>query len=186
VLFAPVPAGVVLAVHRSPVHEVAKDAEDAIALVVGHGVDGDAHAGATVQHRSRVRRGEVGPNLRQVHLLHGELHDELRLDGFDVAPGRMGENVTTSGIALLELPTGALLHLGATAVVEVAGLRNPCWQLDTIQRGLMAACLGKDERGMLVRKAGVMGVVRSGGGVSPGDVIEVEHPAGRHRRLKPV
>ncbi len=167
-------------------HEVAKDAEDEITLVVGHGVVGDAHAGATVQHRSRVRRGEVGPNLRQVHLLHGELHDELRLTGFDVAPGRMGENVTTSGIALLELPTGALLHLGATAVVEVAGLRNPCWQLDTIQSGLMAACLGRDGRGSIVRKAGVMAVVRDGGQVRPGDVIEVELRRGESNKTVDV
>ena len=178
--------GVVVAVHRSPVHEVAKDAQDHIALVAGHGVEGDAHAGAMVQHRSRVRRGDVKPNLRQVHLLHAELHDELRTAGFDLVPGQMGENVTTSGTALLELPTGTLLHLGAQAVVEVTGLRNPCWQLDTIQQGLMAACLDRDARGHTVRKAGVMAVVRSPGEVRPGDPIGVELPPGRPLRLKPV
>ena len=183
---APAAPGVVVAVHRSPVHAVSKDAHDAITLVVGHGVEGDAHAGATVRHRSRVRRGDVTPNLRQVHLLHRELHGELREAGFDLAPGVMGENVTTSGTALLELPTGARLHLGADAVVEVTGLRNPCWQLDQIQQGLMAACLGRDERGRTVRKAGVMAVVRAGGVVRPGDPIDVELPPGRPSRLKPV
>ena len=184
--FEPPAPRLVGAVHRSPVHEVAKDAQDHITLVSGHGVEGDAHAGATVQHRSRLRRGDVKPNLRQVHLLHAELHDELRTAGFDLVPGQMGENVTTVGIALLDLPTGALLHLGAEAVVEVTGLRNPCWQLDAIQHGLMAACLDRDARGHTVRKAGVMAVVRSGGQVRAGDPIEVELPPGRHLRLKPV
>jgi len=176
----------VVAVHRSPVHAVSKDPEGDITLVVGHGVAGDAHAGVTVQHRSRVRRGEVGPNLRQVHLLHSELHDELGASGFDLAPGSMGENVTTSGMPLLDLPTGTRLHLGTVAVVEVTGLRNPCRQLDQLGSGLMAACLDRDERGRVVRKAGVMGVVRSGGVVRPGDRIDVELPPGTPLRLEPV
>lgn len=184
--FEPPTPRIVVAVHRSPVHEVAKDAQDHITLVCGHGVAGDAHAGATVQHRSRVRRGDVKPNLRQVHLLHAELHDELCAAGFDLVPGQMGENVTTRGTPLLDLPTGTLLHLGAEAVVEITGVRNPCWQLDTIQRGLMAACLDRDARGRTVRKAGVMAVVRSGGEVRSGDRIEIEPPAGRPLRLKPV
>lgn len=182
----PPAAGVVVAVHRSPIHAVSKDTRGDITLVVDHGVEGDAHAGVTVQHRSRVRRGEGKPNLRQVHLVHSELHDELREAGFDLTPGLMGENVTTSGIPLLDLPTRARLHLGSEAVVEVTGLRNPCWQLDGIQPGLMAACLDRDERGRTVRKAGVMGVVLTGGVVRTGDSIEVELPPGAPRRLAPV
>jgi MOSC domain-containing protein YiiM len=165
---------------------MSKPTQAAIRLVAGLGVEGDAHQGETVKHRSRVARDPSQPNLRQVHLIHAELHDELRLAGFEVEPGRMGENVTTRGVDLLGLPTGARLHLGEAAVVEVTGLRNPCAQLDGIQPGLMAATLGRDADGNLVRKAGVMGVVLAGGEVRPGDPIRVELPPEPRRRLAPV
>jgi MOSC domain-containing protein YiiM len=178
--------GVVTAVSRSASHTMAKPAQAAIRLVAGLGVEGDAHQGATVKHRSRVKRDPSQPNLRQVHLLHTELHDELRAAGFALTPGQIGENVTTRGVDLLGLPRGTRLHLGASAVVEVTGLRNPCAQLDGIQPGLMAATLGRDEHGELVRKAGIMGVVVAGGEVRPGDPIRVELPPAPHRRLEPV
>ncbi len=125
-------------------------------------------------------------NLRQVHLIHAELHDELRAAGFALSPGEMGENITTRGIDLLGLPSGTRLRLGASVVVEVTGLRNPCGQLDGLQQGLMAATLGRDEHGKLIRKAGVMGIVIVGGAVRAGDAIIVELPALPHRSLKPV
>ena len=149
-----------------------------IRLLAGLGVEGDAHAGVTVKHRSRVRRDPSQPNLRQVHLVHAELFDELRDKGFGVTPGDIGENVTTRGIDLLALPTGTRLRLGDAAMVEITGLRNPCVQLDTFQKGLMAATLDKDANGNLIRKAGVMSVVLAGGEVRPGDPITVELPAG--------
>jgi MOSC domain-containing protein YiiM len=149
-------------------------------------VDGDAHLGETVQHRSRVARDPSQPNLRQVHLIHAELHDELRAAGFDVAEGRMGENVTTRGIDLLGLPSGTRLHIGDEALLEVTGLRNPCKQLDGLQDGLMAATLDRDPDGNLVRKAGVMAVVLSGGEVRRGDPIRAELPPEPHAPLKPV
>src|SRR5690349_13004642 len=133
---------------------MAKGRREVIRLVVGLGVEGDAHAGATVQHRSRVRRDPTQPNLRQVHLVHGELHDELRREGFTVAAGAMGENVTTRGLPLLDLPTGTRLRLGPDAVVELTGLRNPCGQLNGVAPGLMDAVLDRDADGNLVRKAG--------------------------------
>jgi MOSC domain-containing protein YiiM len=142
--------------------------------------------GATVKHRSRVARDPGAANLRQVHLVHSELHDELRAAGFDVAPGEMGENVTTRGIDLLGLPTGTRLRLGAAALVEITGLRNPCTQLDGLQPGLMAATLARDGAGKLVRKAGVMAVVLADGDVGAGDQIRVELPTAPHRRLEPV
>ena len=154
--------------------------------MAGLGVDGDAHHGATVKHRSRVARDPTQPNLRQVHLIHAELHEELRAAGFAVSAGQMGENITTQGVDLLGLPAGARLCLGGGAVVEVTGLRNPCAQLDRIQPGLMAATLGRDEHGNLVRKAGIMGVVIAGGEVRPGDAIRVELPPQPHRPLAPV
>src|SRR5262245_56762852 len=178
--------GVVVAVSRSATHTMAKSGEVSIRLVVGLGVEGDAHAGATVKHRSRVARDPTVPNLRQVHLIHSELHDELRAAGFTLASGQMGENVTTRGVDLLALPTGTRLRLSATAIVEVTGLRNPCTQLDGIQPGLMAATLDRRADGSLVRKAGVMSIVVSAGEVRPGDQIRVELPSGAHTPLEPV
>ena len=179
-------SGVVVAVSRSATHTMKKPNEAAITLVEGLGVAGDAHQGRTVKHRSRVAKDPTVPNLRQVHLIHAELHDELRAGGFRVAPGEMGENVTTRGIDLLGLPAGTRLRLGAAAVVEVTGLRNPCRQLNGLQAGLMDATLARDADGNLVRKAGIMGVVVSGGEVRPGDPIAVELPPPPRRRLEPV
>lgn len=175
----------VIAVSRDARHAFSKHNQESIHLLEGLGVDGDAHMGATMQHLSRMG-GIPQPNLRQVHLVHSELHDELRAAGFSVGPGDIGENVTTRGVDLLALPTGTRLRLGDEAVVEVTGLRNPCKQLDRFQPGLMQAVLGRDENGELVRKAGIMGIVLAGGEVRPGDAIRVELPPEPHRPLQPV
>lgn len=179
-------AGFVTAVSRAAEHTFSKPNADRIRLLAGLGVEGDAHCGRTVQHRSRVARDPSQPNLRQMHLIHGELHDELRAQGFHVAPGVMGENVTTRGADLLALPTGTRLRLGEEAVVELTGLRNPCVQLDRLHAGLMAAVLDRDDEGNLVRKAGVMAVVLSSGDVQPGDPMTVELPPPPHSRLERV
>jgi MOSC domain-containing protein YiiM len=178
--------GIVTAVSRSAKHTFSKATQDSIRLLPGLGVEDDAHMGETVKHRSRVARDPNQPNLRQVHLIHAELIDELRAAGFAVSVGQIGENVTTQGIDLLGLPTGTRLYLGDTAAVEVTGLRNPCSQLDDFQPGLMAATLGRDEQGRLIRKAGVMGIVLAGGVVRPGDPIRVELPLEPRRPLVPV
>jgi len=178
--------GTVTAVSRSRTHTLTKPTQERVRLLAGLGVEGDAHLGETVKHRSRVRRDPTQPNLRQAHLIHAELHDELRAAGFAVAPGEMGENITTRGVDLLGLPTGTRLHLGETAVVEMTGLRNPCAQLDTIQPGLMAATLDRDDEGRLIRKAGVMAIVLASGEVRPGDAIRVELPPEPHQPLEPV
>jgi MOSC domain-containing protein YiiM len=177
---------VITAVGLSPIHSFSKPALDTIRLLAGLGVEGDAHLGVTVKHRSRVRVDPTQPNLRQVHLIHGELHDELAAAGFTVVPGDLGENVTTRGIDLLGLPTGAKLRLGAEAVVEITGLRNPCIQIDGFQQGLLKHVLGRDEAGKLVRKAGVMGIVLAGGTVRPGDPIGIELPPEPHLPLERV
>jgi MOSC domain-containing protein YiiM len=179
-------SGMVVAVSRSGGHTLVKANQDKIGLIAGLGVEGDAHAGTTVKHRSRLARFAGHPNFRQVHLIHAELHDELKAKGFAVAPGQMGENVTTRGIDLLGLPTGARLCLGATAVIEVTGLRNPCAQLDRIQPGLMSATLERDRNGNLVRKAGIMAVVLTSGEVQGGDPIRIELPPEPHQPLAPV
>lgn len=178
--------GKVAAVSRSAAHTLIKDNQLAVQLIEGLGVEGDAHAGTTVKHRSRVAQNPHQPNLRQVQLIHAELHLELRESGFDVSAGQMGENITTEGIDLLGLPTGTRLRLGTEAIVEITGLRNPCAQLERIQEGLLAAVLDHDEQGNLIRKAGVMGIVIAGGQVQPGDTITVELPPVPHRPLEPV
>jgi len=178
--------GLVTAVSCSPAHEFTKHNVSCIELVAGLGVRGDSHLGVLVQHRVRVREDPSRPNLRQVHLIHEELFEELRAAGYALKPGDIGDNVTTRGLALLNLPTGTRLHLGAEAVVEVTGLRNPCRQVDGFQPGLMAALLGRNSEGNLVRKSGIMGIVLAGGEVRPGDLIAVELPPEPHRPLKPV
>jgi MOSC domain-containing protein YiiM len=176
----------VVAVAAGATHGFSKAAAPSIRLVAGLGVAGDAHCGATVKHRSRVARDPGQPNLRQVHLLHAELLTELAAAGFDVEPGQIGDNVTTRGLELLGLPTGTRLRLGADAVVEITGLRNPCRQLDDFRPGLMQAVLDRDAESNLVRKAGVMAIVIAGGDVRPGDPIAITLPAPPHRRLAPV
>ncbi|WP_018697636.1 MOSC domain-containing protein [Amorphus coralli] len=170
----------VLAVHRSAGHTFSKPTVDAIRIVEGLGVEGDAHAGATVMHRYDRRKDPTRPNLRQVHLIQSELFDELADKGFPVGPGQMGENVTTTGVDLLTLPLGTVLRLGDEAVVELTGLRSPCKYINDLHDGLVQAVLDRDDDGNLVRKAGVMSVVLSGGTVRPGDPVQVDLPAGEH------
>jgi MOSC domain len=179
-------SGIVTAVSRSPTHTLTKPNADSIRLLAGLGVDGDAHQGATVKHLSRILKFGSAPNLRQVHLIHAELFDELRAAGFNLRAGLMGENITTRDVDLLRLPTGARLHLGDQAIVAVTGLRNPCRQLNKLQPGLMKATLAYDEEGNLVRKAGIMAIVIAGGDVREGDPIAVELPPEPHRPLAPV
>lgn len=176
----------VAAVSLSGAHTFSKRTQSRIRLLAGLGVQGDAHVGATVKHRSRVARDPTQPNLRQVHLIHAELHDELRARGIPVAAGDMGENVTTRGLDLVKLPAGTRLRLGDSAEVEVTGLRNPCAQLDRFQPGLLSAVLERDAAGSVVRRAGIMAVVLEGGDVRPGDAISVHLPALPHRPLDVV
>ena len=176
-------AASVLAVSRDDGHRFSKPTRDGITLVAGLGVEGDSHSGATVQHLSRKRRDPTQPNLRQVHLIHRELFDEVDAD---VRPGELGENITTTGIDLLSLARGTILRLGAEAIVEVTGLRNPCLQIDRFDPGLLKQVVGTDAEGRTVRKAGVMAIVVEGGPVRPGDAIEVVAPIGPRIALEPV
>ena len=169
--------GHVVAVHRNSVHGFSKGTVDAIELIRGQGVRHDAHCGVTVKHRSRVAKDPTQPNLRQVHLLQGELLDELRARGFVIEAGQLGENVTTRGVDLLALSSGSLIRIGGTVVVRVTGLRNPCGQMDAFQPGVLQAVLDRDADGTVIRRAGVMGVVEEGGWVRPGDAVVVSTPA---------
>jgi MOSC domain-containing protein YiiM len=179
-------SGLVEAVSQRSTHSFSKQPRMWIRLVAGLGVEGDAHLGTTVQHRSRVARDPTQPNLRQVHLLHWELLGELEAQGFVIGAGDIGENILTRGVDLLGLPSGTVLRIGEVAKVQVTGLRNPCVQLDRFRPGLMAATLDRDAAGGLVRKAGVMAIVLTGGEVRPGDAIAVTLPPEPHRRLVPV
>ncbi|MEU9669980.1 MOSC domain-containing protein [Streptomyces bobili] len=178
-------SGTVTAVSSNGEYSFTKPNRDSITLLAGLGVEGDVHAGMTVKHRSRVAQDPTQPNLRQVHLVQEELFTEVGAAGFTVAPGDLGENITTRGIDLLGLPAGTLLRIGA-AVLEVTGLRNPCLQIDNFQQGLLKQVVGRDEAGNIVRRAGVMSIVREGGVVRPGDAVEAELPSGPHRPLERV
>jgi MOSC domain-containing protein YiiM len=178
--------GNVTAVSSNGEYSFTKPNRESITLLAGLGVEGDVHAGVTVKHRSRVAQDPTQPNLRQVHLIHEELFAEVGEDGFRVAPGDLGENITTRGIDLLGLPVGTLLRVGDTAVLEVTGLRNPCVQIDRFQDGLLKRVVGRDAAGNLVRKAGIMSIVKEGGVVRPGDAIAVELPSEPHRPLDRV
>jgi MOSC domain-containing protein YiiM len=178
--------GKVIAVHLNASHTFSKRSVEQIMMLRGLGVEGDAHCGETVKHRSRVARDPSQPNLRQVHIIHGELFDELSEKAFGVLPGDLGENVTTRGLDLLSLPEGTELQIGEQAVVTLTGLRNPCVQIDRFQPGLMSAVIGRSPEGKALPKAGVMGVVTKAGPVSPGDEIAVKLPPQPHRELKLV
>lgn len=177
--------GKVLAVSLSNTHTFSKKNINRIKLVEGFGVEGDAHFGSTVKHRSRVAQNPNQPNLRQVHFIQSELFDELH-DRFDINPGQLGENITTRGINLLELPTDTILHVGEEAIVKITGLRNPCPQIDHFKPGLLQAVLDKDSEGNLIRKAGIMGIVLKSGEVSPEDSISIQLPSKPYRKLERV
>ncbi len=177
---------IVTQVHLSKTHNFSKSTVDSIVLLKGLGVEGDAHCGKLMKHRSRLKQNPVPPNLRQIHFMHSELFEELKEKGFEVGPGMIGENITTSNLDLLTLPKGTKLYLGDSAIVEITGLRNPCSQLNDFQEGLLAAVLDYDSEGNLIRKAGIMGVVLEGGEVKSGDDIRVELPEKPHLKLERV
>ncbi|MEV2211419.1 MOSC domain-containing protein [Streptomyces sp. NPDC050997] len=179
-------SGLVTAVSSNGEYSFTKPNRDSVTLLAGLGVEGDVHAGVTVKHRSRIAQDPTQPNLRQVHLIHEELFAEVGAEGFNVVPGDLGENITTHGIDLHALPVGTLLRIGDDAVLEVTGLRNPCLQIDNFQDGLLKQVVGRDEAGNVVRKAGIMSVVKEGGTVRPGDTIQAELPSGPHRPLERV
>lgn len=178
--------GQVLAVHSSPTHKFSKRQDLFVNLIAGIGVAGDAHAGEKVRHRSRVLADPDQPNLRQVHLIASELLDEVNAEGFDVAFGALGENVTTRGIDLIYLPRGTRLHLGDEAVLVVTGLRNPCSQIEKFRPGLLKRMIGRREDGSPLLRTGIMSIVTKGGLVRQGDPIRVELPDGPHVRLEKV
>jgi len=173
----------VVAVHRSGSHEFSKPSVDAIELVAGLGVEGDAHAGAQVKHRSRVAADPTQPNLRQVHLMHSEVFEYVGTKGFAVSPGDLGENITTEGLDLLALPTGTTLAIGPSALITLTGLRNPCGQINGFSEGLLSELVYNDGSGVTVRLGGVMSVVIQGGPIRAGDMIAVGLPPEPHHAL---
>jgi MOSC domain-containing protein YiiM len=176
----------VLSVSRDAEHRFSKLPCEAITLVAGLGVEGDAHLGRTVQHLSRVAVDPTQPNLRQVHLIQSELFDEVTADGHSLSPGDLGENITTEGIDLLDLPRGTVLKFGDEAAIEVTGLRSPCAQINTFEPGLLRSVIGRTAAGDVVRKAGIMAIVLRSGTVRPGDFVVVELPPQPHSALEKV
>ncbi|KAA3642974.1 MAG: MOSC domain-containing protein [Chloroflexi bacterium] len=173
----------VIAVSSSAQHTFSKSTQPKINLIEGFGIEGDAHAGEFVKHRFLAKQDATRPNIRQVHLMHTELFEELNTKGFSVNPGELGENITTRGVDLLALPTSTKLRIGSQAIVELTALRNPCVQIDDFQKGLLKELVYQDEQGNLVRKAGVMGIILNGGEVRPGNTIVIDLPPEPHQPL---
>ena len=173
----------IVTLSKSESHSMQKYSQSALKLISGYGIEGDVHAGGTVKHRSRRKKNSELPNLRQVHLIHSELYEELRLDGFVLNHGELGENITTKDLNLLNLPEGTILNIGPDVKIEITGLRNPCSQLDDLRKGLMKAVLERSETGELIRKTGVMAIVISGGEILLSNTIDIEYPSKPHRKL---
>ena len=178
--------GRVVVVAKNGEHRFSKQIAAEVRVIAGMGIEGDAHQGITVKHRSRVAADPTQPNLRQVHLIHSELLEELHRKGFKVQPADLGENITSEGVDLLALPRGSLLQIGENAVLEVTGLRNPCAQIERFQPGLLAAVLDRGPRGQVILKAGIMALARTGGLIRPGDAIDIELPPLPHLPLERV
>lgn len=172
----------VIGVHIGTAHEFSKIPQETVRLIENYGVEGDAHAGRTDQHLFHIRRFGEQPNLRQVHLIQAEFFDAMSVEGHSIQPGDLGENIATQGVDLLSLPTGTRLRLGADAIIELTGLRNPCHQIDNFQAGLLQHCKIATPSG-IVRKAGVMAIVINSGDVKSGAKITVDLPTGPHKPL---
>lgn len=175
----------VVAVASDTAHNFAKPPRDFISLIAGQGVENDAHCGKTVQHLSDKQKNPNAPNLRQVHLMHSELFQELAAQGIQVSAGQMGENITTEGLDILNLPLGTVLKIGSKAEIEITGLRSPCRKLNTIDPGLLKAVVKKHAGGASVQ-SGIMSIVRTGGQIAPGDAIQVIYPKGAQIPLQPL
>jgi len=167
-------------------HTFSKNVLDEVEVIAGIGIKGDAHAGKTVKHRSRVAKDPTQPNLRQIHLIHLELLSELAAKGYHVKPGDLGENITTQGISLLDLPKDTILTIGKSVEVQITGLRNPCHQIDKFQKGLLKEVVGKNDAGEIVRMAGIMGIVLKGGIIKVNDAIHITYPNLPFERLERV
>ena len=178
--------GWVFAICSSPKHGFSKQPQRSIRLLAGRGVEGDAHCGETVQHLYLKRRNPLAPNRMQVHLLQSELFDELAFVGYALTAGQLGENITTRGIGLLNLPQGTRLHLGGEAVVELTGLRTPCKLIEDFKPGLLKQVISRDAANKVLAKAGVMAIVLHGGDVHERSPIRVEYPAARHVPLQMI
>jgi MOSC domain-containing protein YiiM len=173
----------VKSVSKSLSHTFSKNVVGQIKLIEGLGVEDDVHLGKTVKHQYLAKKYPTSANLRQVHLIHYELIEELNENGFSVSDGDLGENITTIGIDLLNLPTDTILKIGNEAVVKITGLRNPCVQLDMFQKGLLKAVIEKDENGNVIRKCGIMGIVIKSGIVRIDDAIEIIFPQKPFKKL---
>ena len=165
-------------------HRFSKTSRLSIKLTRGHGIEGDAHCGTYVRHRYLARRNPGAQNLRQVHLIPSELFAALKVAGFEVRPGDLGENIATVGLDLECLPLGTVLRLGASATLELTGLRTPCVLIDRFRPGLKDRLQG-GAAGPRFR-AGVMAIVREGGEVWPGDRISAVVPAPPYLALPPL
>lgn len=132
--------GRVVGLAGERLHRFSKSARESLVLLKGLGAGGDVHAGPFVRHRYLARLQPKMANLRQVHLIPSELFEALRVDGYALRAGDLGENILTAGLDLEALPLGTILKLGAQATIELTGLRTPCVLIDRSSPDLRPRC----------------------------------------------
>ena len=142
------PRATVVNLQLCPANRLPMESVTSAKAIENLGLEGDRHAKAD--------------SKRQVLFIEAETLEKLGLRAGDVR-----ENITTRGIALMELPLGTRLRIGA-AIFELTVECEPCNLMDQLRPGLKETLQG--QRGMLAR-------VAQSGTLSVGDLILVESPS---------
>jgi MOSC domain-containing protein YiiM len=98
---------------------------------------------------------------------------------------RLGAATAASAVAIAAAADRDDPHDPRPAVV-LAGLRNPCGQINVFRPGLLKEVIGRTADGGVAYRAGVMAVVLRGGPIRPGHVVTADLPPGPHVRLERV
>ncbi|HEY3968810.1 MAG TPA: MOSC domain-containing protein [Planctomycetaceae bacterium] len=116
-------------------------------LLAGHGIEGD-------------RKGKWAN--RQLNVMSAETLKVLHDEGFQTAPGELGEQIVIDGIDVDALPVGSQIQLGSAAIIEVTMPRTGCDRFEHIQ--------GKF-KGLVRGRLGAMARVIAGGPIAIGDPV---------------
>ncbi len=139
-------------VPAKPADHFSRVALETVQLVAAYGIEGD-------------RKG--GHPDRQVNIMSQETLDQLATEGFQTAPGSMGEQIIISGLDINSLAADSRLQIGDEAVVEIVSPRTGCDRFEAIQKLPPSSAAGR--LGMMCR-------VTQSGPIKLGDTIKIlEH-----------